>query len=134
MNQSNSAISLEKLVKVYIKIREERVKLKQDFTDRDHKLDEQMETIKEALLRHCKEHDVTSVKTSEGLFYRSVQHRYWTSDWESMHAFVLEHAEPALLEKRIHQAHMKSFLEDNPDVTPKGLNSDSKYTVSVRKK
>ena len=81
MNQSNSAISLEKLVKVYVKIREERAKLKQDFTDRDQKLDGQMDTIKEALLRHCKEHDVTSVKTSEGLFYRSVQHRYWTNDW-----------------------------------------------------
>ena len=29
---------------------------------------------------------------------------------------------------------MKQFLEENPDLTPKGLNVDSEYVVTVRKK
>jgi hypothetical protein len=29
---------------------------------------------------------------------------------------------------------MKDFLEENPDLVPKGLNVDSEYVVSVRRK
>ena len=28
---------------------------------------------------------------------------------------------------------MKQYLEDNPDLLPKGLNVDSEYTLSIRK-
>lgn len=127
-------IPLDKVVRTYVKIRDKRSELKADFDAEDTKLVSQMDTLKGVLLEHCKEHDVTSVKTSEGLFYRTVKQRYWTSDWESMHAFILEHQEPALLDKRINQRHMRVFLEDNPDVLPKGLNSESQYTISIRKK
>tara|TARA_R100001244_G_C5168645_1_gene131551 strand:- start:1418 stop:1819 length:402 start_codon:yes stop_codon:yes gene_type:complete len=127
-------IPLDKVVRTYVKIRDKRSELKADFDTEDTKLVSQMDTLKGVLLEHCKEHDVTSVKTSEGLFYRTVKQRYWTSDWESMHAFILEHQEPALLDKRINQRHMRVFLGDNPDVLPKGLNSESQYTISIRKK
>jgi hypothetical protein len=39
-----------------------------------------------------------------------------------------------LLEKRIAQTNMATFLEDNPDLHPPGLNVDSRYTVVVRRK
>jgi hypothetical protein len=29
---------------------------------------------------------------------------------------------------------VKQFLEENPDVLPPGLNSDSEYAITVRKK
>ena len=80
-----------------------------------------MNTIKRALLDHCEEHSVESVRTTEGLFYRTVKQRYWTNDWEQMHHFIMEHQVPELLEK-------------HPDVLPKGLNVDSEYAISVRKK
>ena len=127
-------IPLDKVVRTYVKIRDKRATLKADFDAEDTKLVSQMDTLKGVLLEHCKEHDVTSVKTSEGLFYRTVKQRYWTSDWENMHAFILEHKEPALLDKRINQKNMRVFLEENPDVLPKGLNSETQYTISIRKK
>jgi len=68
------------------------------------------------------------------LFYRSAKTRYWTSDWSNMHEFVLEHEAPELLDKRLNQTNMKQFLEENPDLVPKGLNVDSEYVVSVRRK
>jgi hypothetical protein len=86
------------------------------------------------LLEYCKEQGVDSVKTSAGLFYRSAKTRYWTSDWSNMHEFVLEHGAPELLDKRLNQTNMKQFLEENPDLVPKGLNVDSEYVVSVRRK
>jgi hypothetical protein len=34
----------------------------------------------------------------------------------------------------MNQSNVKQFLEENPDVMPKGLNADSEYIISVRKK
>lgn len=127
-------VPVEKLTKAYIKIRDKRAEMSAKFKDEDAKLVDKMNTIKRALLDHCEEHNVESVRTSEGLFYRTVKQRYWTNDWEQMHQFIMEHEVPELLEKRLNQTHMRQFLEDNPDVLPKGLNVDSEYIISVRKK
>lgn len=124
----------EKLTRVYIKIRDEKAKLSAEYKEKESSLNDQMDKVRLALLNYCKDQGVESVKTSEGVFYRSVRTRYWTSDWEQMHKFVLEHEVPEFLEKRLNQTNVKVFLEENPDVVPKGLNVDSEYTISVRKK
>lgn len=126
--------SLDKLTRVFIKIRDKRAELQAEFKAQDDKLKEQQEVIKAALLDHCKEHNVDSVRTSEGLFYRTVKTRYWTSDWEAMHKFVLKHEVPEFFEKRLNQGVVKEFLEENPEAAPPGLNVDSEYVVAVRKK
>ena len=113
-------IELEKLTKVYLKIKDRRNELSKQFKDEDGELKAQQETIKRALLDHCKEHGVESVRTSEGLFYRSVRTRYWTSDWESMYRFVQENNVPEFLEKRLNQGNVKQFLEENPECVPQG--------------
>ena len=125
---------LDKLTKVYLKIKAKRNELSAEFKEKDGDLRNQQDTIKQALLNHCKEHDVESVRTSEGLFYRTVKTRYWTSDWESMYDFVKEHDIPEFFEKRLNQGNVKQFLEENPECVPPGLNVDSEYMISVRKK
>jgi hypothetical protein len=51
-----------------------------------------------------------------------------------MGKFIVENGAPELLEKRLHQGNMKQFLEEHPELLPPGLNVDSEYTVTVRKK
>ncbi len=126
--------NLDKLVKVYQKIKAKRSELSAEFKEKDGELREQQDAIKKALLDHCKEHEVESVRTSEGLFYRTVKTRYWTSDWESMYNFIEENNVPEFLEKRLNQGHVKQFLEENPESVPPGLNVDNEYIISVRKK
>ena len=53
---------------------------------------------------------------------------------ESMNQFIMEHVVPEFYEKRLNQTVMKQFLEENPHLMPPGLNVDSEYMVSVRKK
>ena len=127
-------VSIEKLVKAYIKIRDQRSELANKFKEEENILSEKLAKIKSALLDHCKEHDVESVRTNEGAFFRSIKQRYWTSDWENMYEFIREHDVPELFEKRLNQTNVRQFLVENPDLIPKGLNVDSEYTVSVRKK
>ena len=124
----------EKLTRVYLKIRNKKAEVSAEFKKQDDELTRQLDKIKGALLDYYKEQGVESVKTSEGLFYRSVKTRYWTSDWESMHKFILEHDVPEFFEKRLNQTCVRQFLEENPDTVPKGLNTDSEYVISVRKK
>ena len=125
---------LAKLVKVYSKIRAKRSELSKEFKEADKELLKKQETIKKALLEYCDANGVESVRTSEGLFYRSVKTRYWTSDWESMYKFVLDNEVPEFFDKRLNQSNVRQFLEENPDLVPMGLNADSEYTLSVRKK
>ena len=127
------ALDVSKLTKVFIKIRDERKRIADDFNKRDGELAEKQDTIKSALLNHLQEQNIDSIKTGEGTFFRSTKQKYWTSDWSSMYEFVIENQVPDLLEKRLHQTNMKQYLEDNPDLLPKGLNVDSEYTLSIRK-
>jgi hypothetical protein len=131
---SNSAIDINKLVKVFVKIRDHRKILSDAFETEDRKLQDQMDKVKLALLQHCKDTGLDSGRTDAGTFYRTIRSRFTTNNWEEMNQFILEHQVPDLLEKRIHQGNMKQFLEDNPDLRPKGLNVDSEYAITVRKK
>ena len=129
-----SSLSAEKLTKAYIRIREERASLSASYKEKDTALVNQLEMVRQGLLDYCDKHSVESVKTSEGLFYRTTKTKYWTSDWESMHKFILQHEVPELFDKRLNQSNLKEFLEDNPDVYPEGLNKDTEYVITVRKK
>jgi hypothetical protein len=134
MSTDIADLSVEKLTRVYIKIRDARAELATKFKDEDAALTDQLDTVKRALLDYCAEHGVESARTTEGIFYRTTKTRYWTSDWDSMHRFVMQHDVPQFLEKRLNQGVVKQFLEENPEVVPPGLNTDVEYVVNVRKK
>lgn len=132
--ETKVTIPVEKLVRVYLKMNAKMSEIKAAFDAEEKALKENMVKVKSALLAYCKEQNVESVRTTEGLFYRGVTTRYWTNDWESMGRFVVEHNVPELLEKRLHQGNMKQFLESRADLLPPGLNVDSEYTITVRRK
>ena len=130
----NTEVPADKLTKAYIKIRSERALLSADYKEKDGKLVRQLDTLKKALLDYCDAHNVESVRTSEGLFFRSTKTKYWTGDWESMYSFIKEHDMPEFFFFLLNQTNVKQFLEENPDVMPKGLNVDTEHVISVRKK
>ena len=126
-------MDIAKLTKAYVKIRDAKAALAAEYTAQEKKLDADMAVIKAALLDYCKQHSVDSVRTAAGLVIRSVKKRYWTSDWESMNRFILDNELPEFFEKRLNQSAVKSYLEDNPEKMPPGLNVDSEFTITVRK-
>lgn len=127
-------VTPDKLAKTYLRIRAERSMLSAKYKEEDGKLIRQMDTVKQAMLDHCEAHNVESVRTSEGLFFRSTKKKYWVSEWDAMHKLIVEENAPQLLDKRINQANMREFLEENPDLKPEGLEIEEEVTISVRKK
>lgn len=124
----------DKLVKTYIKIRDKRKEIAEQYEKEDAELKESLELIESELLEVCKQMGADGFKTEYGTVTRKVAKRYWTSDWHSFHNFIKEHNALELLEKRIAQTNMSVFLEENPDLLPPGLNIDSKYAVTIRRK
>ena len=92
-----------------------------------------MRTVKTAILDHMKEIGAESLRTEAGTVYRTVRTTYATSDWESMHKFILEHGVPELLEKRIQQTNMRVLLEEHPEMLPPGLNANAEYSVTIKR-
>jgi len=131
--EEKQAVPVDKLAGIYIKIRDARAKLKSDYEAQDTELQEQMDVIEEQLLEACKSIGADSIRTAAGTVIRSVKSRYWTNDWDSMYNFVRQHDAFGLLERRIHQANMKQFIEENPSLLPMGLNTDSRYSIVVRR-
>ena len=121
------------LVKAYIKMRDARSALKRKYEEEDEKIKEQMGMVESHLQEACKRAGGNVSIPGVGVVIRGVYTRYWTSDWEAMHNFVKENDALELLERRISQRAMGEFLKANPDKMPKGMNVESKYTVTVRR-
>ena len=127
-------IPINTIVDTYIRIRDSKDALTNKYKAEAAELDAQMAVLKHKLLDISKETGVTSISTDNATAYRTIKNRYWTNDWESFYGFMREHGAMELLEKRIHQMNMKEFVEQNPEVHPPGLNIDSEYEITIRRK
>lgn len=124
----------DKLVEIYVKIRDTKRELEREAETKVAALDAQLDTIEEKLLSICKEQGVDGLKTAAGSVRRSIKSTYSTNDWESFYAFIKENDAFPLLHKRISQANMQTFLEENPDKLPIGLNVSREYSIVVTRK
>jgi predicted secreted Zn-dependent protease len=131
--EDNNPVNVEELVAIYVKIRDVIRSKEEQHKEEIAVIQAQLDTISSKLLEVCSTQNTDSMRTAAGTVSRRVQSRYWTSDWESMHNFIVEHKVPFILEKRIHNSNMKEFLSANPDVLPMGMQMENKYVIQVRK-
>ena len=126
-------IPLDKLVKVYRKIKTEIDTMTQEYDTKLEVLKAQQDEIKFAIKDQMKALGVTSVKSPFGTVSMMLKTRYNTQDWSSFKEFILEHSMVDLLEKRIAQTNMATFLAENPGVVPPGLNSVTEFEIRITK-
>lgn len=127
---SDEEVPIDKLIKIYIKMRD----AKQAFEKQASGVEEQMDIVKGKILDACNAVGASSLRTPFGRVVRTVKTDYSTTDWDSMHSFMRDNDALDLLQRRIHQTNMKTFLEEHPDKLPPGLNSDSRYDITVYRK
>jgi hypothetical protein len=127
---SDEEVPVDKLIKIYIKMRD----AKQAFEKQASGVEEQMDIVKGKILDACTAVGASSLRTPFGRVVRTVKTDYSTSDWVSMHQFMKENDALDLVQRRIHQTNMKTYLEEHPDKLPPGLNSDSRYDITVYRK
>jgi len=132
-NEAMGDISLEKLTRVYIKMRDKKAEISKELEAQIKGIEADMNQVKFAILEHMKSLNAESIRTSSGLVYRTVRTTYSTNDWDAMHKFIVDNNMPQLLEKRLNQGNIKAYLEENPEVLPPGLNSSMEYSVTIKR-
>lgn len=128
-----AAVPMDKLAKVYRKMAAKIQELTTEYDTAVAEIKRQQDAVKNALKDQMLVLGVNSVRTDNGTVVLSTKTRYQTQDWDSLKEFIKEHDAIDLLEKRIAQTNMATFLEENPGVYPPGMNSTTEYTISVRK-
>jgi hypothetical protein len=126
--------NVEQLIRIYIKMRDAKQQLQRDYDKAVNDIVAQQDLVQRAILDLCKDTGSDGFKTSAGSVSRTVKTRYWTNDWHSMQEFIKEHDAFDLMEQRVHQTNMRSFLEENPTLMPPGMSIDSRYVITVRMK
>ena len=126
-------IPMNKLARVYLKIRTRIQELTKQYESEVEDLKAQQDEVKAAMKDQLMALGSKSVKTDQGTVILTTKTRYFTQDWDAFKTFVVENDALDLYERRIHQSNMAKFLEDNPSLVPPGLNSDKEFDISVRK-
>lgn len=130
MDEVEDAATVDKLTKVYVKIRDKR----RELEEKDKELKAQLDMISDKILEICMKQGTFTLRTEFGTVSRRLNKHYWTSDWSSFGKFIKEHDAFSLLQQRINNANMAQFLEENPDLHPPGLNADVKQTIVITKR
>lgn len=125
----DDGINIDRLVKIHSKIK---AKI-EDLDSQIAKLEEQRTEVRTAIKDLMRAQNLQTVRTTSGLVSLVTATRYNTADWDSFKQFIIEHQMPDLLEKRIAQTNMATFLEENPGVLPPGLNAITSYEIRVTK-
>lgn len=126
-------MDINKIVAAYVRIRDEKSRLKKEYENAIAALSEKQNVLQSVLLGICKESNIDSVKTESGTAFRTVKTRFWVSDWDAMNSFVVDHYAIDLLEKRLAQNAVKDWIETHPNMPIPTLQTDSKYTIIVRR-
>lgn len=124
-------VDTNKIVKAYIKLRDQKQALQREADEKIAAVQEKIDRLSTALLDVCKATGQDGGKTQAGSFRRSVKTRYEATNWEKMHEFIRQHDDLDLLEHRIHQKNMATFLQEHPNALPEGLNINSSYAITV---
>lgn len=122
-------VALDKLVRIYMKMRASI----QELDGQIEAIKEQQQEVKNEIKDRMRSMGTKSLKTDFGTVSLTEKTRFYTQDWDSFKRFIIEHDAVDLLEKRIAQLNMRTFLEENPALVPPGLNSDTEFDISVRK-
>lgn len=126
--------SVDDLSSEYIQIRAARERAQKDWEAQDKIYEEKLTALEDQLLDILNRTNTDSMSTAGAVVMRRVSKSYSTTNWDALYDLIARHKAFAVLHKRIHSTNMRQFLEEHPDEYPAGLNVDSRYAVTVRRK
>ena len=134
VEEVENKIPLDELVSTYLKIRNKKDALYQEFQKTDRELKADLSQIEQVMLGSLNEVSADSIKTSGGTIIKTLKENFVCSDWSNFKDFVLENEAVELLQQRIHQANFKEFLSSRTDEgLPPGISSMRAFSIVVRK-
>ena len=118
----------------YVEIRNEREAKREVFEEQDKVYSDKLAEIENKLIEIMLAENTTSMSTEKYTVIKRVTKRYNPTNWDSVYRLVDKYKAYGVLHKRIHDTNMRDFLEQHPEEYPEGLNVDSRYAVTVKRK
>lgn len=130
---TDDVIPMDRLAKVYVKIRDKISDLTRDYETQVETLKAQQAQVSSTMKDQLRAMGTLSSKTEFGTVSLITKTRYYAMDKDAFKRFVIENDAADLYEQRVAQKNMAEFLDKNPGNVPPGLNIVSEIEVSVRK-
>ena len=131
MDNQVEEIDVEKLVRVFRKIRDARKLAKRAFTLKDNELRAQQELIANNILDFLNRTKQKSAKTADGTAYKKEKMLPSCSDWGSFYLWIAEKKAFHFLHKRITVDAVKTYADEHAGELPPGVNVMRSWTVGV---
>jgi len=125
-------LDYNRLVRVYIKMREARSALKREFEQRDADLKEKMSRIEAALIAGLSETGADSVRTNSGTVFTTEVSRASVADWSALADWIVQNNAVEFLEQRVKSTAVSEYMEQTGELPP-GVNLHRERVVRIRK-
>ncbi len=126
------AAKLDQIIDKYLKIRDEKVKIKDKYMSDVAHLDAAMDKIENYLQAEMQKSGLKNLPTELGTAYLSTRTAATVADWDSLLNYVRENGLWTLLEKRVNKTAVEEFVAANDDLPP-GVNISQAVVVNVRR-
>lgn len=127
------AVSVDAVVARIMELRAAKDKLKREYEAATAGLDVQIDNGEKWLLLQLQTLGVDSVRTQHGTVYQQSKSRSSFGDWGAFSEWVARTGNVDLLQHRINESNLKSYLEAAGGELPPGVQTEQFVTAVVRK-
>ena len=125
-------VNADTVIQAYVKLRDARSELKQQFDNKDSELKAKMERLEVYLLETMQKAGATQLGSAHGTAYQQTSMHASCSDWPSFWAFQQESGRFDLTEKRVATKAIQTYYEENGELPP-GVNIAQEIKVVIRR-
>lgn len=131
--KAGKKIEADDVIKAYVKLRDKRAKLKQDYEEEDARLKADQEKLGTWLLEQCQRTGATQIGGQYGTAYTQIDVNASCNDWPSLWNYMKEHDRMDLVQKRVAVGAIREIFDATGEYPP-GVNITQELKIVVRRK
>lgn len=114
-------LNVERVVKTYIKIRDEKERITKEYQDAVAKLQTQLDALEKKMLAFSVESGVASFKTPFGTCYKKTSEKASVADWSAFSNWMLAQHDVSFVEQRVKISSVRDYADQNSGSLPPGV-------------
>jgi hypothetical protein len=128
-------MNIDRLVAVYVKMRDEKARIRKEADEKCADIAAKMDRIEAEILRHLQTHNMESARTEAGTVFKKVVVKPSVKDWFAYDTWLAEngvHPSDAY-EKRVSSKFISEYMAEHDGAMPAGVAVHQEYVVQVRR-
>ena len=128
-------MDINKIVAVYVKMRDEKARIKKEAVTRCDEIQKQMDRLNGEILRHLQEHNMNSARTDAGTVYKKEDIKPSVKDWVAFDDWLAAQGVPPsdAYEKRVSRKFVTDYMKQNAGTMPVGVSVHREYVANVKR-